>query len=386
MLAKMVSLIKKLGNNKKYAVLAGTVLAVAATAIIALPLMSKNAPEEEDDQIQQSEFFEASAYSSLQNSITENNLVKSYALFVDGEFVAVCEDSEVVEEAVETVKNLSAAFYGAEAEDAQIVNSIEITEGYYNQESVSDGENLLEILGVEENTINTEGLKLDLSYSVTESEEVTVPFETLYLDANYKAATYQKTLQDGQDGTKLVNYNVTYINGNASVKEVESEQIIEEQKPAIVERGTGKSSIKTSASLKLFSLPYIGNISSGFGWRTLWGAPDNHDGLDIVHPINGYSCYGDSIMAAGDGEVVVASYSGGYGNYVVIQHANGMQTGYAHMSAIGVVVGQSVKTGEVIGKIGSTGKSTGPHLHFEVIVSGQKMDPMMFLKDTQLLG
>jgi len=101
--------------------------------------------------------------------------------------------------------------------------------------------------------------------------------------------------------------------------------------------------------------------------------------LDIV-AYSG-SCYGDSIKAASDGVVTVARYydAGGYGKYVVIRHADGTETYYAHMSAVLVNVGDRVQEGDVIGKIGSTGFSTGPHLHFGVMVNGQLVDPLPYL-------
>ena len=113
---------------------------------------------------------------------------------------------------------------------------------------------------------------------------------------------------------------------------------------------------------------------------------DYHNGIDIVSSTPSVSCYGDSVKAAADGIVIYAdnTYSA-HGNYIIIEHENGIQTGYAHLSKIDVTVGQEVNAGDVIGKIGSTGKSTGPHLHFEVIINGEYKDPMLFLKDTDLL-
>ena len=88
---------------------------------------------------------------------------------------------------------------------------------------------------------------------------------------------------------------------------------------------------------------------------------------------------GSNIYAADDGKVYCAANSGGYGNLVKIDHGNGMQTYYAHCSKILVSEGQEVKAGEVIALVGSTGNSTGPHLHFEVIVNGIRVDPSDFL-------
>ena len=88
---------------------------------------------------------------------------------------------------------------------------------------------------------------------------------------------------------------------------------------------------------------------------------------------------GSNVLAAESGTVVKATYSAAYGNYVVISHGNGMSTLYAHNSSLCVGVGQSVKKGQVIAKVGSTGYATGPHIHIEVIVNGQYQNPANFL-------
>ena len=115
-----------------------------------------------------------------------------------------------------------------------------------------------------------------------------------------------------------------------------------------------------------------GSITSGFGYRTdpVTGATAYHAGIDI-----GASC-GTPIKAAGTGSVISAGFnSGGYGNMTLINHGNGQSTLYGHQSSIIVSAGQSVTQGQVIGYVGSTGKSTGCHLHFEVRVNGNPVDP-----------
>ena len=118
-----------------------------------------------------------------------------------------------------------------------------------------------------------------------------------------------------------------------------------------------------------FTWPTSGQITSGFGPR--WGRM--HQGLDVGAPT------GRPITAAKSGKVIVAGWSGGYGNLVVIDQGGGLSTAYAHQSRIAVKVGDPVTQGGLIGYIGSTGHSTGPHLHFEVRVNGAARDPLPYL-------
>ena len=115
--------------------------------------------------------------------------------------------------------------------------------------------------------------------------------------------------------------------------------------------------------------PVQGPVTSPFGMR--WGSL--HPGLDI-----GVG-FGTPIHAAAAGTVLVAAYSGGYGNLVVIDHGNGIATAYAHQEPMATSVGQRVNQGDVIGYVGSTGFSTGPHLHFEVRINGEPVDPLGYL-------
>lgn len=115
------------------------------------------------------------------------------------------------------------------------------------------------------------------------------------------------------------------------------------------------------------------HVTSGYGYRTV-PYSGFHGGVDIGMPL------GTSICAVKDGTVKTAEYSTiGYGYYVVLDHGNGMETLYAHCSQLLVTVGQTVKQGDVIAKVGSTGNSTGPHCHFEVRINGEKVDPTAYL-------
>lgn len=122
-----------------------------------------------------------------------------------------------------------------------------------------------------------------------------------------------------------------------------------------------------SAAGRYTSMPmHRTNQTSTFGWR--WGRP--HLGVDLDLET------GDTLRAAFDGIVRLAYWDGsGYGNFVLIRHYNGLETLYGHMSELGSVVGQYVKAGDIIGYGGSTGRSTGPHLHFEVLYAGRAINP-----------
>ena len=127
-----------------------------------------------------------------------------------------------------------------------------------------------------------------------------------------------------------------------------------------------------------------GESSSGFVWPLQYsgvyischyGQYSGHGGTDITMP----SAMGKDIQAVAAGTVIIAGWHWSYGNYIVIDHGNGLSTYYAHCSALYVSVGQSVSQGEVIGAVGSTGNSTGPHLHFEVRVNGSRRNPENYL-------
>ncbi len=134
------------------------------------------------------------------------------------------------------------------------------------------------------------------------------------------------------------------------------------------QEGVGSTGTGTP-SASGFIWPVNGTVVSGYGMR--WGRL--HEGIDIT------ASTGTPIWAAAAGTVIHAGWLGGYGNLVVVDHGNGLATAYAHASAILVAVGQQVAQGETISLVGSTGNSSGPHLHFEVRVNGIAVDPLLYL-------
>ena len=124
----------------------------------------------------------------------------------------------------------------------------------------------------------------------------------------------------------------------------------------------------------IFPVATYSYISSRFGERIhpITGELKNHNGMDIAANM------GTAVYAADGGKVVLAEWYGGYGNCIMIDHGNGYKTLYGHLSYIGVKNGQAVTQGDTIGQVGSTGNSTGPHLHFEVYLNGSRIDPEQF--------
>lgn len=159
----------------------------------------------------------------------------------------------------------------------------------------------------------------------------------------------------------------TNLEGLIRERQAELEAMREAQRRAA---GISQSEAPSSGPGSM-SWPVSGTITSPFGWRSnpFGGAPDFHPGLDIAAPM------GTTVTAAASGTVILAQWYGGYGNFILIDDGGSVSTGYGHLSAIYVSVGQNVQRGQAIGAVGSTGHSTGPHLHFEVRVNGKPVDP-----------
>lgn len=166
---------------------------------------------------------------------------------------------------------------------------------------------------------------------------------------------------------------VAEIENLTAAQEAELEGLILERERELEsqQRAAGIAGGGASAPSGTFSWPVTGTITSPFGWRSnpFGGAPEFHQGLDIAAPS------GTTVTAAAAGTVIMAQWYGGYGNYILIDHGGGYSTGYGHLSAIYVSNGQSVSRGQAIGAVGSTGQSTGPHLHFEIRIAGKPVDP-----------
>ena len=194
-----------------------------------------------------------------------------------------------------------------------------------------------------------------------EAEVVIIPNDTWYTN-------HSETRQEPSSGFRKIIAKSTFLNHTEVARDIIKEVVTWEAVPKIVERGT----IAPPTFLRPIS---GGRMSSGFGRRSrpTRGASTYHKGIDLATPV------GTVVAASSSGVVTKAGWGSGYGYVVYIQHPNGMSTRYGHLSKVLVKAGQSVSQGQKIALSGNTGVSTGPHLHFEILVNGTQVNPLKYL-------
>lgn len=222
-------------------------------------------------------------------------------------------------------------------------------------------------------------LQVKVLKTIRYTETIDYTTKTVYRDD--KPVTYSKTTTKGVEGSQNVTADITYIDGVEVSRTVTNRTVTKQPVTKVVEQGTQKVVSSSGSSVTqgdgvtrgsmLWPVPICHNMSRGFG--------RGHYGLDITNgPIK---VLGKPAVAADGGTVIQAAtgWNGGYGNVVKIQHSNGLVTVYAHLQSIKVVKGQKVSRGQTIGLVGNSGRSSGPHLHFEVIKNGVKVNPLNYV-------
>jgi murein DD-endopeptidase MepM/ murein hydrolase activator NlpD len=226
-----------------------------------------------------------------------------------------------------------------------------------------DSENVRQIKDKRDATIGIKKSIIDLREAQKEHRD---KIERLVAQSEAKTAEIEELY-----GEKKSLLNQTRANKNALLAMEKELEIQEAEVTRILERykyGTAPSG--------KFMWPVAGGIKSGFGYRIhpLFGVRRFHSGIDLISP------HGTLVKAGDGGQVIQAEYSGGYGYSIMLYHGGGFATRYAHLSSIRCVVGQMVERGQVIGLVGSTGWTTGPHLHFEIRINGQAQNPLKYLE------
>jgi len=218
---------------------------------------------------------------------------------------------------------------------------------------------------------------------IKEKRDATIGIKKSIIDLREKQGEYKERVKklvaeaeqktgeiEGIYGEKKSLLSKTTANKNAFIRMEKELEIKEAELVRILE-----SYKYGSAPSGKFIWPVAGTVTSRYGYRIhpIFGVRRFHSGIDIAAP------YGTPVKAADGGQIVQAGYFGGYGYSIMVYHGGGFATWYAHLSSINVSVGQFVERGQVIGLLGSTGWSTGPHLHFEVRINGNHTDPMGYL-------
>jgi len=230
--------------------------------------------------------------------------------------------------------------------------------------------------GIQEDSILALGQSIILSKptplvtvvaQVEGNETVPIPYQTITENDNSVNGIKVKT--EGKNGEKFIAYTATLRNGVVESKNIIEEKVIKVAVDKVVVKGRSVQVASRSGggtSTGKLHWPVSGSISQSFG--------RGHTGMDIA------GASGSAIGAADGGTVTFAGWQGGYGNFIIINHGNGIVTRYAHCSKLLVQKGQKVSQGQTIGLRGSTGRSTGPHLHFEVMVGGAFRNPISYLR------
>jgi len=339
--------------------------------------------------------------------------LKAVAINIADKEVALVKDKATAEKVLSEVKNHYINETPGELVKVEVVEQVKLVERYVYPNQVIDMEDAVELIlkgGVE--TRQYEVVQGDSLWSISRKENI--PLDDLIkanpqlksehelalgeiLNLNeikpllnvklVKKVTYEESIpyktetirddslwtwdqivkQPGEKGSKEIAAEVTFKNGIKVEETVLGEKVIKEPVNRIVARGT-KAEVAFRGSGR-FLWPIVGQITSPYGWR----GREFHAGIDICQS------KGAPVRASNSGTVTFAGWRGGYGNLVIINHGGGIETYYAHNSSLLVSVGQQVEKSQQIATVGSTGRSTGPHVHFEIRVNGSPVNPMEYL-------
>jgi len=278
---------------------------------------------------------------------------------VDGERVCVCRTTDDAQTLLDRVMTKYTAPTDGEARFMQQVRI----------DSVTAESALVPDLSTQYNALS-ERLNVSATRAVTYTE--TIPYETITRENDELDVNVRNTVQEGHEGEARVTAEIQTLDGRESSRTVLERTVLCSATDEIIEIGTKVTGIGTGDLM----VPVSGyTFTSGFKWR--WGRL--HGGVDLAVP------EGTPVCAADNGKVIVADEGGdggGYGNYVILDHQNGIKTLYGHNSELLVSVGDVVEKGEIIALSGNTGNSTGPHLHFEVRENDEQVDPQQYVTIT----
>lgn len=300
----------------------------------------------------------SSALVSTSSSLSEN----VSGLYINDRLIGVCNSDSELQDALDELLKDDIEHYDDKSE-VGFENKVEVKSGIYSNKSISSAEELVK--KAKDNNL----LKILVKTDIVMTEKQ--PFDTKVKYDKTKDSSYKKITKKGQTGTQKTTYRVSYIDGVQVDAVITDVKTIKKAVNQIEVRGKGAEGSEdygVSSSGYVWPVPSVHDISSPYGYRE---GGEFHTGLDIA---NG-DCYGAPIVASRAGTVIWAGYDdSGYGNYVILDHGDGIKTLYGHCSSVCVSQGQQVSQGQTISYIGSTGQSSGNHLHFEVRTGDERSD------------
>lgn len=300
----------------------------------------------------------------LKNAILDNTTSVLYAdlLKVDGKDIIYVEDGKLEK----YLKDYCNSFDIKDSEsESKFVETIEIQTGYFVTDKVYTLESAKEIIN--------SNVTVQTVATVISAQEL--PYGTTTTTTSSQLLGYSKVISSGVKGSKLNTDNVVLINGNEIERTNISSVITKKPINQVVMVGTAKTLASSAQRAEASSYGFIFPLDKSARWSvsSYYGDGRNHKGIDICAP------YKTKIFAVASGIVTYAGYKSDYGYLVVIDHGNGLSTAYAHASVLGVKKGDRVSAGETIALVGSTGNSTGNHLHFEVRKGDTRLDPAPYI-------
>ena len=336
----------------------------------------------------------------------------AYVLYVDGEKVVATTRSGALEDLLEQLK---LGYETADTVNAYFAEEVDIRQEYVESSYVMNLGYIAEILNeTKEGEVTYTVTSGDSYYSIAEKYDLSVealmklnpgydpkilrvgdvltisnavpyltvvnverqryvqdvPYQVEYTDDSSMYQGEYKVTSPGVYGKADVTANVTYINGEEMEREVVASVTLSQ--PVTEQQLRGTKERPTWYPTGSFSWPCTGILTSRFGYRSLLGST-YHSGIDIGNS------YGTSIYASDGGTVTYSGWMSGYGYLIIIDHGNGYQTYYGHNSSLAVSVGAKVHKGQLIARMGSTGRSTGNHCHFGIKLNGTFVNPLNYL-------
>ncbi len=287
----------------------------------------------------------------------------AYGIKVDEKIIGAVSTKQEAKDFLKSIKK----YYIKDLDllNVKIMENVEIIKVKTKIKNLKNNKDLLSNT-VKQNNKENPIITVVTTENITEKEKM--PYKTEYKKSNNLFSGQEDIEQKGKEGIKENILKVEKINGVEISKEVVSEKVKENPRTQIVLKGTKK--MISSRGTGKFMMPIKGRLTSPFGPR----GSRMHLGIDLASPT------GTPIKASDNGIIKFSGYKGTYGYMILIDHGNGYFTRYAHSSKLHVNEGQKVAKGSIIAEVGNTGRSTGPHLHFEVIVNGENKDPYNFIK------